>query len=430
MLHRLGYDVHILEQNPTSRPTSHMAGVCAGPDVLWFLKRFDRFSELPLGIPSVCFQSIDTEGRMTPFVKATPRLMTSWDALYFRLRANFDGLKSTFCPDPPSNNQGEEGPRALYDVGKQVISIEVVAEWIRVIYKDLNTGRELEVWTDFLLGADGPTSIVKSTFLGAGIAERRYAGYVAWRGVVPEHQVSKETRRVFQRNITYSFVKGGHIIVYVRRLLPCFESRTNQFARYNIPGHDGSLEEGKRLLNFVWYTNHEVSDLTELMTDVDGFEHRISIPAGKVRPELWAQQQKIARILFIPPYLEVIEKIASPFVHLVTDFCTPQASFVNGKVLLVGDASALLRPHVAFSTNQAAFQCMMVEKLVKGETTLKQWDWQITRFTYVHWCKSIAFGESYQRPWTSSMLPTLRSWVVSTLNNWRYRLGTMPEPRR
>lgn len=38
---------------------------------------------------------------------------------------------------------------------------------------------------------------------------------MAWRGVVPEEEVSKETRDKFLANITYSMLndEGGHVIV-------------------------------------------------------------------------------------------------------------------------------------------------------------------------------------------------------------------------
>lgn len=140
-------------------------------------------------------------------------MMTSWDALYFRLRANFDGLKSEYSQSPPQINDGEDGPVAVYNIGKQVTSIEVVGIQVRVIYWDLSAGKSVETLADLVLGADGPNSIVRKTFLGPGIAERRYAGYLAWRGVVPENQVSEETRKLFRANITYSIVKGGHVIV-------------------------------------------------------------------------------------------------------------------------------------------------------------------------------------------------------------------------
>jgi hydroxymethylglutaryl-CoA reductase len=43
----------------------------------------------------------------------------------------------------------------------------------------------------------------------------------------------------------------------------------------------------------------------------------------------------------------------------------------DGKLLLVGDALAQFRPHVGSSTNQAALDALLLEKVLKGEMGLK-----------------------------------------------------------
>ena len=190
--------------------------------MLEFLERFDRLAHLPLGINSECLQSVDDIGRVTVFLRGK-RLITSWDALYFRLRANFDGLVSEYYPHPPSLSSSSSssiagggkdgGSTAVYDVGKRVVEVEEVAEGVRVVYTDGAGDKREEAIADLVLGADGPNSVVRKCFLPPGIAERQYAGYVAWRGVVPEREVSDETRKIFSANISYSIIKDGHVIV-------------------------------------------------------------------------------------------------------------------------------------------------------------------------------------------------------------------------
>ena len=182
-------------------------------------------------------------------------------------------------------------------------------------------------------------------------------------------------------------------------------------------------------MNFCWYTNQCASGLRGIMTDTEGVEYHTSVAPGKVRPDLWAKQCALARSIFIPQYLEIINNIKSPFIHLFTDYWSPQACFADGKVLLVGDSSCLVRPHIAFSTNQAAFQCMMVEKLVKGELSPKMWDWQVTNFTYMHWTRSVWFGEYFQSPLSTSLWTALRYWSIALVHRIRYVLGKMPHPR-
>nr|QJQ82455.1 BisA [Biscogniauxia sp.] len=401
MLHRLGSTVRILEQSPADTP------------------RFDRVSEIPLGIASVQLQSLDQKGKVHPFLRVN-RIMSSWDALYFRLRANFDMRASDYVPypralEPPlADEDGEAAQlRARYEVGKQVVGVEhLETGQVTVRYKDLaDGGKDGEALADLVIGADGPNSVVRRTFLEPGQAERMYSGYVAWRGVVPETQVTKETRDVFRANITYSILKGegGHVIVY------------------NIPGAGGSIEPGERVLNFCWYTNVPLSSLDEIMTDVDGKRHHTNLPPGKVRAAVWEKQKAYAKMLFARPYLEVIEKINLPFLHQITDYCSPRASFARGRVIIVGDALTLLRPHIAFSTNQAAYHTLLTERLVTGELTAEEWEYQVTTAAYLHWRRSVWFGEYFQRPLYVSIKSAVLFWAISTLVRVKIWVGWLQE---
>lgn len=222
MLHRLGCNVRILEQSPEDTPASHMAGVCLGRDAQQFLKQFDGVSETPLGIQAEFLQSLDQQGVVHPFMKVH-RIMTSWDALYFRLRANFDARASRYIPQPPapftlaSEDVETARARARYEVGAHVTDIEQLETGQLVVrYEDYtDSGKKTQAIADLVLGADGPNSVVRKLFLGPGQADRKYCGYVAWRGVVPEAEVSEETRKAFKTNITYSILnsEGGHVIL-------------------------------------------------------------------------------------------------------------------------------------------------------------------------------------------------------------------------
>lgn len=69
-------------------------------------------------------------------------------------------------------------------------------------------------------------------------AETGYAGYVAWRGMVPEASLSAATAKPLGEAITYYVYANSHLLAYP------------------IPAVDGSVEPGERLINFVWYRNY------------------------------------------------------------------------------------------------------------------------------------------------------------------------------
>ena len=116
------------------------------------------------------------------------------------------------------------------------------------------------------------------------------------------------------------------------------------------------------------------------MTDSDGHHHHNTLPPGKMRPEIWDNMKSYARSALAAPFAELVEKTTQPFISSVSDTRAPRASFFNGKLLLVGDALTLFRPHVALSANQAAVDCLLLEQHLKGEITMKQWERQALQY--------------------------------------------------
>lgn len=110
------------------------------------------------------------------------------------------------------------------------------------------------------------------------------------------------------------------------------------------------------------------------MTDIFGQTHHSTLQPGMLRPEVWEQQVKFAQENFAAPFVELVENTSQPFVAAVSDDICDRATFMNGKVILVGDALALFRPHIALSANQAAYDCLELQKVLKGEMSMKHWE--------------------------------------------------------
>jgi hypothetical protein len=87
------------------------------------------------------------------------------------------------------------------------------------------------------------------------------------------------------------------------------------------------------------------------MTDTDGHVHHNMVPTGKLRKDIWDRQTGIGKSVLPKHFVELLEKTKQPFVSAVSDSIAPAASFFDGKLILVGDALSLFRPHVALSTN-------------------------------------------------------------------------------
>ena len=196
---------------------------------------------------------------------------------------------------------------------------------------DFANGAHAEV--DLLVCADGVGSTGRQ--LLQPNAEQGYAGYVAWRGMVPEAELSQATADQFTDAITYYVHANSHILVYP------------------IPGLDGSVEVGERLINFVWYRNYALGgEFDDVMTDIDGVRRELSLPPGMVSTRHDGEVRAHAAARLPAPIAEVVAATEDLFLQVVYDIEVDQMAF--GRVCLLGDAAFAARPHAAAGTAKAA----------------------------------------------------------------------------
>jgi 2,6-dihydroxypyridine 3-monooxygenase len=187
--------------------------------------------------------------------------------------------------------------------------------------------------SDLLVCADGVGSPGRARLLPA--VRPAYSGYVAWRGTVPEQDLSPGTRKILGDALTYQVLPGSHILVYP------------------IPALDGTVTEGDRLINIVWYVNVAPgAPLDTLMTGRDGVRRPVSLPPGAATEPAVTGMRQAARDQLAEPIAEAVVSAAEPFVQVVTDIEVPRMVF--GRICLIGDAAFAVRPHAAAGTAKAA----------------------------------------------------------------------------
>lgn len=267
------------------------------------------------------------------------------------MRANYDGVESEHCkPPPPLSEHGN----AEHQHDRNVTDIEEEEDKLRVFWKT-SKGEEGSIVGDMVIGADGPSSTVRKRLQPN--VERTYAGYCALRGTIPEDEVSEETKEAFSERFTFYHCQGVQILAYL------------------IPGENGTVEPGKRLINFVYYTNFPEGspELEEIMTDKNGKRRPITMPPGMIDAEAWEKQRQIAKERLAPQFAEIVRGTKKPFVQAVTDVISPKNEYMNGKLVLVGDALAGFRPHTVASTSQAAFDAMIFADYIEGKVSKEEW---------------------------------------------------------
>lgn len=208
MIKRLGHNAHILEQYTSSTREGQAAGISAGPQMREFLHNFDLCAgKYALVNPGVRY--IDTHLNIIRF-QEVPMMLTSWNILYYRLRANFDGLKSEYCAKLPEEPEGQG--KAVYDTGKRVTDVNYANGQATLVFDDLINGKIGRLQPDLVIGADGSSPSIRQLMLPQ--LKKPYSGYFTWRGTIPERDVSDETKKIFDGKVTVSIMDRSYIVLY------------------------------------------------------------------------------------------------------------------------------------------------------------------------------------------------------------------------
>jgi 2-polyprenyl-6-methoxyphenol hydroxylase-like FAD-dependent oxidoreductase len=208
----------------------------------------------------------------------------------------------------------------------------------------------METKADLLVAADGFRSSIRGLLLPE--IQPEYAGYVAWRGVVPESELSADVLMVFEDHFTFFRMAESHILCYL------------------IPSETGDTGVGQRRLNWVWYWNLTKAELDPLLTDTNGLRRPYAIPPGALHPEQESKQRKIAERVLPPAFKELLRATKKPFVQAIMDLACPQLVF--SRTILMGDASFVIRPHTAASTSKGIANAFALVGELAGEQELSE----------------------------------------------------------
>jgi 2-polyprenyl-6-methoxyphenol hydroxylase-like FAD-dependent oxidoreductase len=181
MAKRLGHNVHILEQYPTSIREGQAAGMSTGLHGQNFLRKYDRIKDrdhfVSASEPVVLDVNLNvTEQREVPFK------LPNWKTLYYRLRANFDGLTSEYVSTPPESLPTDG--TMVYNVGKWVTDVSYTkGSAFTVKAEDVESGASTTLRPDLVIAADGANSSVRKLLLP--VLESPYVGYLTWQVWLP-----------------------------------------------------------------------------------------------------------------------------------------------------------------------------------------------------------------------------------------------------
>ncbi len=329
MLRTIGWDVEVFERTAHTLD-SRGGGIVLQPDVERALQLSGLYEGLTLGVTAKERLYLDKDGNVEHRI-GMRQVLTSWPMLYNTMRKSI--------------------PEDQYHIDAKLIAIEEAGDRVTAVFAD---GSRHE--GDLLIGADGVNSTVRHLKLPD--AKPSYAGYVAWRGLVPELELEVSVAELLSERFVFQQYPGSHILEYL------------------IPAIDGSIEIGKRSFNWVWYRNVDEQALDNVLTDKSGRSRPTSVPPGRVQETLAAEMYAAARRELSPQMATLVESTKEPFIQSILDLTVPKMVF--GRVILTGDAAFVPRPHTAASTSKAASNAIdLAEALQKTDDidgALRWWE--------------------------------------------------------
>ena len=330
-LSKKGWDISVHEKVPV--PLSGRGAGIATYDELADLVYKATNNNNVLGTTAKSRVSLDINGKIINSYDY-PQVYTSWQYLFSILREQI------------SNDD--------YFMGDDCIKIEQNEDKAIAIFEN---GKKKE--TDLIIVANGIKSELR-TYVD-NKAYPQYAGYVGWRGVVNEEEISKNSLETL----------SNYFIV----VLPY----NQQIASYPIAGEGKNpFKIGERRINWIWYKPVPQKKLKKILLGKSGQQFEDGIPPNEIREEIVNDLFKEAEEKLPPQLVELVKITKQPLIQPIFDL--QSIKMKNGRVVTIGDAAFTARPHVGMGVTKAAMDAFTLSEYLEDSSNLDDLDkWEHSR---------------------------------------------------
>ena len=330
-LSKKGWDISIHEKVPV--PLSGRGAGIATYDELADLVFKATNNNNVLGTTAKSRVSLDINGKIINSYDY-PQVYTSWQYLFSILREQISNDDYFMGDDCIKIEQNEDKAIAFFENGKK---------------------KE----TDLIIVANGIKSELR-TYVD-NKAYPQYAGYVGWRGVVNEEEISKKSLETL----------SNYFIV----VLPY----NQQIASYPIAGEGKNpFKIGERRINWIWYKPVPQNSLQEILLGKSGQQFEDGIPPNEIREEIVNDLFKEAEEKLPPQLVELVKITKQPLIQPIFDL--QSIKMKNGRVVTIGDAAFTARPHVGMGVTKAAMDAFTLSEYLEDSSNLDDLDkWEHSR---------------------------------------------------
>ena len=321
LLHDLGWQVEVFEKVDDDL-AARGAGIGTHAELLAVLARLGIAMDERLGVPVGDRVCIDAAGRELHRVH-WGHTMSAWANVYRPLKARL--------------------PASRYRFGKAFLRFEQTENQVAAQFTDGSCAEG-----ELLVGADGLRSAVRAQLFPQ--VEPAYAGYVAWRAMVPDRTLPSELDAWLGERYWFVLPPGEMMLCYP------------------VPAKDAA--RGGRDWNIVWYRPAPLPLLQDFCTDAGGRRHSLAaMPPPLIRAEVIAALKADARALLAPRLAELVER-SQPFFQAIFDVESPRLAV--GRVVLLGDAAFVARPHVGMGVTKAALDALCLARSLENNNSLPE----------------------------------------------------------
>ena len=283
-----------------------------------------------LGTKAKTRVSLDIKGNINSSYDY-PQVYTSWQHLFSLLRNNIKNSKYFMNDDCIKIIQDNESATALFSNGKKKKS-------------------------DIIIIANGIKSVIRKYVDQNAIPQ--YAGYIGWRGVVNEKDISVESLKILSE--------------YFVVVLPF----NQQIASYPIAGEgENPFDKGNRRINWIWYKPATEKNLKKLFLGKSGKQYNDGIPPNEIRDQVLKELLLEAKNILPPQMYELIIKTSQPLIQPIYDL---ESNFmVNKRLITIGDAAFTARPHVGMGVTKAAIDAFSLSNSLSSNNylnNLSKWE--------------------------------------------------------
>lgn len=290
-------------------------------------------------------------------------------------------------------------PDHVYVQGRTVTAVETTGDRPVVTAED--------GWADdfdLVLFADGYRSLGRRTLFPD--ARLGYRGYVLWRGVLEERRLSESAP--LERALIRAHYRGlpGHAVFYF------------------VPGADGSIERGRRWVNWACYLPVSAEELPGFLVDRHGNQHENSLPPGAIREAEEARLKALMAEHLPSCFAGIVADSDDTFVQPIFSGSVP--AYAVGRAALLGDAGTVAPPFTASGVFRAMMNAVelaeAVDQVPSADEALSRWSAEQTgRGHRLH-----ALGEQMERAWIWEA-PDMSTLAEADARAWWQRSVEFPD---